>query len=469
METSNKLFDHIRLKQIDSDHIWHPYTQAKIAESPLLVEKAENEFLYIRDEKGEEKKIIDGISSWWVNIHGHNHPYINQAVKDQLDKFEHVIFAGFTHEASIRLVEKLLPILPQHDITISSSRNFASNKLSKAFFSDNGSTAVEVGLKMAVQYFHNQGSVNKNRIIAFKDSYHGDTIGCMSTSDTPIFHQAFKSILIPIDFIRSPSPQKKENGELETSEEAVAATIASLEKLYEMHPNKHAAAIIEPLVQGAGGMKFHSPKFLQELKKFCQRSEILMVADEVFTGFGRTGKNFACEHAMIIPDIICLSKALTGGYLPMGLTVTNDNVYQAFHSESKLKTFFHGHSFTGNPLSCAAALASLELYKKEQRLDKDVSFINRRMREELNCSELREHERIADIRILGALAVIEIRDDGSSYLNSIGKELCDEFLRRHILIRPLGNVVYFLPPYTISSKSFDYSLDTIKAVLLEML
>lgn len=443
---------------IDHAHIWHPYTQHAISDRPLLVKRAEAEFIYVEDEYGNEKKIIDGISSWWVNIHGHCHPYIKERIKAQLDKHEQVIFAGFTHDAAIELSYNLTQILPRADITNSAA---SPKSLTKFFFSDNGSTAVEVAIKMAIQFWYNQGEEQRSRIIAFKDSYHGDTVGAMSTSNTPIFHQAFKQILFPVDFVDSPSPKIFNT---EAREEAEKDSLNQIIELIYRYPNQIAGLIIEPLVQGAGGMKFHRTSFLQNLRKICTDNNIILIADEVFTGFGRTGMNFACENAVIVPDIICLSKALTGGFLPMGLTICTEDIYSAFHSKSKLKTFFHGHSYTGNSLSCAAACASLELYLKEDRL-KDVAYINLIMNKEFK--ELESLSVIRDIRILGAIGVIEF-DAGENYLSDIGPVLTKAFLEKHILLRPLGNVLYFLPPYTISVESLNYCMRSIKEVVHDL-
>jgi len=460
---------------IDQAHIWHPYTQHKVSASPLLVKKAQGEFIYVVDEFGQEKKLIDGISSWWVNIHGHCNPYIANAIKKQLDTHEQVIFAGLTHEPAIQLIEKLLPILPVADIN---SDSFNQRFLSKAFFSDNGSTAVEVGIKMAIQYFYNQGNHKRNRIIAFKDSYHGDTVGAMSSSGSAIFHEAFKSLVFPVHFVSSPSADghnshpnlsaaNKKLLKLEAQEIAEQEALGDICELLNKYPDEICAIVIEPLVQGAGGMKFHRNQFLQKLRKLTSDFGILLIADEVFTGFGRTGSDFACKQASIVPDIICLSKAITGGFMPMGLTVTTEQVYSAFHSDSRLKTFFHGHSYTGNSLSCAAAVASLELYQRENRLE-DVKYINLRMRGELLGDELYNHPLIKDIRILGALAVIEFQSSAQDgYLSEIGPLLTKKFLERNILLRPLGNILYFLPPYTISVESLEYTLNSIRQNILE--
>ncbi len=458
---------------LDQAHIWHPYTQHALADKPLLVTKAEAEFIYVKDEHGKEKKIIDGISSWWVNIHGHCHPYISERIKAQLDKHEQVIFAGFTHEPAIEFIDKLLPLLPRADLT---NTAHSPKVLSKAFFSDNGSTATEIAIKMAIQYWYNQGQEQRKRIIAFRDGYHGDTVGAMSVSNTPVLHQPFKQLMFPVDLIDSPSPQLiKTNQSLSSRQQQLVKEEAkdlaeenSLNQLIELihkYPNQIAALIIEPLIQGAGGMKFHRTTFLQKVRRLCTDHGIIMIADEVFTGFGRTGMNFACSNAVIVPDIICLSKAITGGFLPMGLTVTTEEIYSAFHSQSKLKTFFHGHSYTGNSLACAAALASLELYMKEERL-KDVQYINLIMNKEFK--QLEDLSSVHDIRILGGIGVIEFAADGE-YLSEIGPILTQAFLERQILLRPLGNVLYFMPPYTISVDSLNYCMQSIKEVVRELI
>lgn len=457
--------------------IWYPYTQAKLADRPLLVESAEKEFIRVIDEDGSRREIIDGISSWWVNIHGHSPKYILDRIKIQLDKHQQVIFANFTHEPAIQLVEKLLPHLPKLDVNVNIHEVYALNK---AFFSDNGSTAVEVAIKMAVQYFYNQGFENKNQIIAFKDAYHGDTVGAMSSSATEVFQMAFKSLLFPVHFVDSPSPNlSKVNPRLdlhsrkliieELKDHAEENALNQVIEILSKKSSNIAAIIIEPLVQAAAGMKFYRKKFLQKLRRITKEFGVILIADEVFTGFGRTGAMFACKEASIVPDIICLSKALTGGVLPMGLTITTEEIYSAFHSDSKLKTFFHGHSYTGNSLACTAALASLELFEKENRLE-DVKFINMMMNKELVQDPFLSDLRIIrDIRVMGAIAVIEFADDlNQGYLSDLSTWLQRKFLAKDILLRPLGNVLYFMPPYIITVESLSYVFATIREVIQEL-
>lgn len=451
----------------DAEHLWHPYTQEKTAKANLLVHKAYEEFIEIIDENGETKKIIDAISSWWVNIHGHCNPYIQEKIKSQLAKHEQVIFAGFTHELAIELVAKLMKVLPKVDIFCDENKQ---RSLSKAFFSDNGSTAVEVAIKMAIQYFYNKNQAKKNRVITFKNAYHGDTVGTMSVGDTSTFHHAFKSILFPVDKVSCPHDfleNKKffsDTDKAEAEQQALEALIKEIES----KDNEHAALIIEPLVQGAGGMKFHSELFLQKIREICNHYEILLIADEVFTGFGRTGTMFACEQASIVPDMICLSKGLTAGFMPMGLTFTTEEVYSAFYDDSRLKTFFHGHSYTGNSLACAAGIASLDLFAKTERL-KDIEYLNAKMQNDLCRDEFKNLSVVKDIRVRGAIAVIEFANNHEhAYLSELGPRIYEYFLKRNILLRPLGNVLYFLPPYTIKNDSLEYCLQQIQNFSLDL-
>ena len=389
---------------------------------PIPIVKAKGVWLYTED----GRKILDGISSWWVNIHGHSHPILNQALTHQAETLEHVMFAGFTHQPAIELAEKLIVVLPKN--------------LSKVFYSDNGSTAVEVALKMAYQFWQNKGEERKT-FVALENAYHGDTFGAMSASDESAFTNPFKPLLFNV---------------LRTNTE-----IENLEKIFQRHSSEIAALIIEPILQAAGGMLIHSAEFLKKVRLLCDDYKILLIADEVMTGFGRTGKMFACEHAKILPDLICLSKALTGGYLPLGVTVSTEEIYQAFYDDDRTKTFFHGHSMTANPLACAVACASLELFETENCLEK-VAFINRKFSNGLpkllglNC--------VKDVRIIGSIGIIEL-NTGEGYLANIGQILLKEFLERNILLRPLGNVLYFMPPYVITESEINWVIDQIQEVL----
>src|SRR2546428_1471710 len=295
--------------------IWHPYTQEATELPPIPIDRGKGAYLYTRD----GRRLIDGISSWWVNLHGHGHPLISKAIAEQARKLEHVIFAGFTHEAAEELAERLAVILPA--------------ELDRVFYSDNGSTAVEAALKIAIQYWYNRGEPTKYRIVALEHAYHGDTIGAMSVSADSPFTAAFGSLRLPVLRVRDSN---------------------ELERLLQDRENDVAAMIVEPLVQGAGGMLVYSPSELQRFSSICRDHEILFVADEIFTGMGRTGRMFACEHADVTPDLMCISKGLTGGFLPFAATLSRKAVYDAFESKDRSRTFFHGHSYSGNPLACAA-------------------------------------------------------------------------------------------------------------------
>jgi adenosylmethionine---8-amino-7-oxononanoate aminotransferase len=415
------------LSQRDRRVLWHPYTQEKIAPAPIAVVKGEGVWLYTAD----GRKILDGISSWWVNIHGHGHPFLSEALAKQARELEQVIFAGFTHQPAVELAEKLIEILPVG--------------LSRVFYSDNGSTAVEVALKMAYQFWQNRGEERKT-FVALANAYHGDTFGAMAASDDSAFTAPFKNLLCRI--VRAASPDAEN-------------FIENLEQILQKHAGDVAALIVEPLLQGAGGMIVWRAKDLLKIRRLCDEYGVLLIADEVLTGFGRTGKMFACEHAQITPDVICLSKGLTAGYLPLGATIAKEAIYEAFLSEDRRKTFFHGHSYTANPLACAVGRASLELFERENSLEK-VALINRKFNERL--PQLIDLQVVKDVRIIGAVGIVELRS-GGGYLDNIGQRLAQEFLSRNILLRPLGNVLYFMPPYVISESEIDWVLNNIEEVL----
>lgn len=418
----------MNLAERDLSVIWRPYTQMLNADLPVAIVKGEGALVF--DEYG--KAYVDAISSWWVNIHGHCHPYINQKITDQVQTLEHVIFAGFTHEPAVRLAERLLELLPSNQ--------------KRVFYSDNGSTAVEVALKMAFQYFKNQGR-SKPKVIALKHSYHGDTFGAMSVSSPSAFTSAFKDHLFDVDYI--PVPVK---GFEEQSKEALAALIPS-------GSDNYAAFIFEPLVMGAGGMLMYEPTVLNDLIRMARKQGILCIADEVMTGFGRTGKNFACDHLDEKPDIMCFSKGITAGYIPMGLTSCSQDLFNAFLSEDKGHTFYHGHSYTGNTLACAIGNASLDLLltpeTKENinRIENShADFVRTLSSQDFNIST----------RQRGTILAIEIESgDESSYFNPIRTKIPKFFLEEGVLIRPLGNVIYVLPPYCITEDQLQLVYDAI--------
>jgi len=405
--------------------IWHPYTQEATEAPPIEVERGEGAYLYI----GGGGRLIDAISSWWVNLHGHAHPLIADAIAAQAARLEHVIFAGFTHQPAEELASRLSTHLPP--------------ALSRIFFSDNGSTAVEVAMKMAVQYWHNLGRPEKHRIVALENAYHGDTIGAMSVSADSPFTAAFHELRIP--FLR-------------------VGSAADLERLLESRHREIAGMIVEPLVQGAGGMLMYSPELLSHYRGMCAQRDVLFIADEVFTGFGRTGRMFACEHAGIVPDMMCLSKGLTGGFMPLAATICREEVYQAFWNEDRSRAFFHGHSFAGNPLGCAAAIASLKIFENEPVFGR-IAAIENIHRERL--ARLEKHPAVIAVRMLGTIAAIELKAPDGGYLSELRTRLYPFFIRHGVLLRPLGNVVYIVPPYVITSEDLHYVYDVIdKAVSL---
>lgn len=430
----------MNLVERDNRVLWHPYTQHKIAALPIAVAKASGVWLDTHD----GRRILDGISSWWVNIHGHSHPFLNQALAQQASKLEHVMFAGFTHEPAVELAEKLVSILP--------------NGLTRVFFSDNGSTAVEVALKMAYQFWLNRGENRRRTFVALTNAYHGDTFGAMAASDESAFTQPFKNLLFNV--LRAELPD-------ENSIILDSSSDSSLENVLAKNADVIAAVIVEPMLQGAGGMIIWQKEQLARVRELCDRHNVLLIADEVLTGFGRTGKMFACEHAQISPDIICLSKALTAGYLPLGATVATEEIYQAFLSDDRAKTFFHGHSMTANPLACAVANASLELFEQEDCLGK-VAFINQKFNERLSgWSQL---PNVRKARVIGGVAALEIvanepTASAGGYLASIGQRLGNEFLQRNILLRPLGDVLYLMPPYVIGENELGWLLNEVETVI----
>lgn len=401
--------------------IWHPYTQMKDASLPIAIVKGEGAYLF--DENG--KRYIDAVSSWWVNIHGHAHPYIAKKVSEQLNTLEHAIFAGFTHQPAVELAERLLTHLPSNQ--------------SKIFYSDNGSTAVEVALKMAIQYWHNKGE-QKKKIIAFNNSYHGDTFGAMSVSSRSAFTNPFNHFLFDVIYIDAPY-----NDSIDKSITQLKDAISN---------NDIAAFIFEPLVQGAGGMLMYEPSYLQQLIEICNANNIITIADEVMTGFGRTGKFFAMDHLEEEVDIFCLSKGLTGGTMALGVTTCNDKIFDAFLSDDKTKTLFHGHSYTANPLACTAGLASLDLLEMDDCWDN----IKRIGQQHKSFSEkIKNNRNLKNIRQCGTILAIEIETgDGTGYFSNIRDRAYNYFMDGRIILRPLGNVIYIMPPYCIKVDDLNY-------------
>lgn len=416
----------------DKQAIWHPFTPLKGMEDPLKIDKAEGVKLITE----EGKEILDVISSWWVNIHGHAHPDLAKAISEQAHQLEHVIFAGFTHEPAIRLAERLIEILPDNQ--------------AKVFYSDNGSTAVEVGIKMAFQYFYNRGIVKK-KIIAIDGAYHGDTFGAMSVGERGPFTDPFDPYLFDVEFLDFPDKEK---------EEAVWSHFKGL-----VEEGDVAAFIFEPIVQGASGMRFYSRALLDRMIALGQKHGVICIADEVMTGFGRLGPLFAADLLENKADIFCLSKGLTGGALAMGVTTCTDEIQAAYRSNDLMKTFFHGHSFTANPMTCAVANASLDILlsdactKNRERLNK---------RHNAFLSDLEKHHMVRNPRVIGTIVAFEINTDkDTSYFNEARHHLYPYFIEKGLLIRPLGNVIYLIPPYVISDEELDFVYATILTFLGE--
>ena len=416
------------LAERDAKIIWHPYTQMQTAKIPTGIVSAKGACLY--DEEGNE--IIDAISSWWVITHGHCHPYITSRVNAQMQQLDQVIFAGFTHQPAITLAEKLLSILP--------------HKQQKVFYSDNGSTAVEVALKMCLQFWFNSGAPRK-KVLAFENGYHGDTFGAMSVSGRSAWTAPFDQLLFETIFIPLPTADN------------INLLIAEIQE----HKDQLACFIYEPLIQGSAGMIMYDATALDQLLQFCTANRILLIQDEVFTGFGRTGKNFAADHLQQQPDIMCFSKGLTGGLMPLGVTTCTDALYTAFLSQDKLKTLFHGHSFTANPLACTAAAASIDLLLQQDTQDHIARICQQHA---LFQEKIKRHAGIKDIRQTGTILAIEFHSpESKGYFSNLRDLLYDYFLEHQILLRPLGNIIYILPPYCITNQQLQQVYQTIESAL----
>jgi len=426
--------------------IWHPFTNRALDPAPIEIARAEGAYLYTKD----GRRITDAISSWWVNLHGHANPRIAAALATQAKKLEHVILAGFTHEAAEELCARLKKWVPEG--------------LEHLFFSDDGSTAVEVALKLAVQYFVNRERPEKCEIVALAHGYHGDTAGAMSVSDESPFTEPFAAMRYPVHRVHSaycyrcPVGLKRESCHIECAEQ--------LEHLLEERGGRVAAVIVEPLLQGAGGMIVHPTEFLQKVRALCTKHDVLLIADEVLTGFGRTGKMFACGLANVVPDLMCVSKGITGGFMTMGVTLCTSRVEAAFRSEKRMHTFYHGHSYTGNALACAAANANLQIFEDEPVFDR-IATIAKIHGERLG--QLREMPQVGDTRQVGTMGAVELVAGDAGYLSALRPKLYSFFLERGVLLRPLGNVVYVLPPYVIEPEElhrvWDVVVEAVQALL----
>ena len=416
----------------DKKNVWHPFTQMKIAPEPIHIERAEGAHLYASD----GRIFIDAIASWWVNIHGHGNRVIAEKIAAQALTLEHVLFAGFTHTPAVELAENLLAVLPPH--------------FDKVFYSDNGSTSVEVALKMALQYFFNTGQKHKKRIIAFEDAYHGDTFGAMSAGGKSLFNAPFQELLFDVAHLPIPNAENTE-GVLRAFE-AIAKE------------GNVAAFIFEPLVQGSAGMLMYEAKYLDELLKIAKAHHIICIADEVMTGFGRTGKMFATNHLTETADIICLSKGITGGFLPLGVTVCTAAIFDAFYDDALTKAFFHGHSYTANPICCAAAVASMEILRGAECQANIARIVGQHAD---FVQKIKNNPFVKNVRQTGTILAIELATtEGTSYTNTIKARAMQFFLDNGVLIRPLGNIIYLLPPYCISAADLIYIYGVVERALV---
>ena len=420
-------------------HLWHPYTQEGVDPAALSICRGKGVFLETED----GRQILDAISSWWVNIHGHSHPAIAEAVAEQAARLEHVVFAGFSHPPAEELAQRLGKIVPY--------------PLRHVFFSDDGSTAVEVALKLALQYWKNVGRQAKRQIVALENAYHGDTAGAMSVSDDSPFTAAFESFRIPV--LRTHSAYCAHCPVGLTRATCHIECLNQLEVLLSEHGDQIAAVIVEPLLQGAGGMIVHPEEFLSGIRRLTAAHNVLLIADEVLTGFGRTGRMFACERAGVAPDLMCVAKGLTGGFLPLAATFSTDRVHDAFTGGDRARTFFHGHSYTANPIACAAANASLRIFESEPVFERIAAIEN------VHAARLpafAAHPSVTDVRHIGTVAAIELNVPDAGYLSSLRPRLYEYFLSRGVLLRPLGNVVYILPPYVITPSQLNFVYDVIR-------
>ena len=414
----------------DAKYVWHPFTQIQTEPSPLLISKAKGSTLFTAD----GKQYLDCNSSWWVNVHGHGNEHIAQAIQTQFAAIDHVIFAGATHEKAIELSKRIVEKL--------------NCDLQKVFFSDNGSTAVEVAIKMCMQFWHNQG-IKKSRVLALEGAYHGDTFGAMSVGERDYFNAPFEPFFFNVDFLEFPT----EANEKQLLEQA--------KTLFES--GEFISLIVEPLIQGSAGMRFYSAAFLEELVKLAKANNVLVIFDEIMTAFGRTGTLFAFEHTQVRPDIICLSKGLTGGVLPLGLTVATNAIFDAFLSDERAKAFLHGHSFTGNPLACAAACASLDLFEQPETWTK-IKAIETRNLDFLKTIE--KHPAISSARVYGTILALDLKTDGpAGYFAKIRDTAYTFFLENGLLLRPLGNVLFINPPYCLTEKEQQYIFGVVERFL----
>ena len=428
----------------DLSVLWHPCTQMQDHETLPLIAIRRGEGVWLEDMAGN--RYIDAISSWWVNIFGHCHPYINKAINSQLNKLEHVILAGFSHEPVVELSERLVSIVP--------------SGLTRCFYADNGSSAVEVALKMSFHYWKNTGHPRKQKYISLSNSYHGETLGALAVGNVALYKDTYAPLLM--ETITVPSPDCFDRDPDYSWEAHSRLMFAEMERVLANRHEEIAAVIVEPLVQCAGNMRMYHPVYLQLLRTACDKYHVHLIADEVATGFGRTGSMFACEQANITPDLMCLSKGLTGGYLPLSVTLATEQIYRAFYDRYEtLKAFLHSHSYTGNPLACAAALATLDLFAQQDVIRNNLTLAEV-MRQ--NAASLETHPHVAEVRQCGMMLAIEMVQDKDKRIpypwqQRRGLRVYQHALQHNVLLRPLGNVVYVMPPYVITREQLEHVID----------
>jgi adenosylmethionine---8-amino-7-oxononanoate aminotransferase len=421
--------------------LWHPCTQMQDHETyPIIpIQSAKGVWLHGVD----GNRYLDAISSWWVNLFGHANPVINAALKDQLDTLEHVIFAGFTHKPAVQLAEKLVQHTP--------------DGLNRCFYADNGSAAVEVALKMSFHYWRNGGQTQKTKFVTLENSYHGETLGALAVGDVALYKATYAPLLMDVITVPSPDCYYRESGE--SYAKYSERRFELMEQTLQQHAHEVCAVIVEPLVQCAGNMRMYDAVYLKRLREACDKYQVHFIADEIAVGFGRTGTLFACEQANISPDFICLSKGLTGGYLPLSAVLTTDDIYQAFYGEySTLKAFLHSHSYTGNALACRAGLATLNLFETQPILEQN-RVLARKMAEV--TARFHEHPNVAEVRQTGMILAIELVKNKTTrepfpWQQRIGFQVYQQALKHGVLLRPLGNVIYFMPPYVITEQELDW-------------
>jgi len=420
--------------------VWHPCTQMQHHETlPLVpIRRAQGPWLYDFD----GKRYLDAISSWWVNLLGHGHPRINAALREQLDSLEHVLLAGFTHEPVVALSERLARLVP--------------GRLGHCFYGSDGASATEIALKMSFHYWRNAGRTAKTRFVALAGSYHGETLGALSVTDIALFRDVYAPLLRAVDLV--PSPDSRGAAPGETARDVAVRCAAALERHFEAHAEETAAIILEPLVQCATGMAMHDPEYLRRVRELCDRFDVLLIADEIAVGFGRTGTLFACEQAGIAPDLLCLSKGITGGYLPLSVVMTTDAVYEAFYDPDAARGFLHSHSYTGNPLACRAALAVLDVLEEEQ-----IVARNRGLAEWMNAriAGLADHPRVRHLRHLGMIWAFDLADEDPG----AGRAFYRRALDAGLLLRPLGNTVYWMPPYALGEAELEFLASGVERIL----